>query len=242
MNSNPKKQRKILKILLTRNPNCSMHGIFVFFISGYITFQVFLSILGSYILYYYLSYFSLERLQKLTRRSRVVGLTLFILPVGILILSKIFLNKISWEALGSYSVIAWRTPFIIFLLPILFLPLPILFGFSLGRSLWNLKIFQKTPKLRFVFLPLIIWWGMFLYELFFLVFADPSFANKTMARIVGIIGGTSSLLIVIFNLISWEICKRFCSNLIRFIIFLFVVSLLLIVASIWMFDFFITTF
>ena len=220
---NCKKSQKILKVLFTRNPNCSGQAFQVigFF---YVTFfasllisgiQFLFSFFGGYIFYRIFSVFSEEKIQNLVKRAKVVALLLFILGLGNWLLIVNFLDKISLVTLHLIEPL-------IFLLPVIF---SISFGFLLGISFWNLKIFQKSPKLRFIFLPLIIWWGMFLYALFFSPYFSSFLKDLSFLEIIeilGIIGGIGSFLMIIVNLISWEIYQRFYIHPGKFILFLFI--------------------
>ena len=152
MNHYLKKQGKIIKVLLSRNPNCSGYAGY-FLILGFSVIQYFSSCVGGYILYHYFSRFHPERLEKQIKRAKRATLILLVFLFFDLLLR------------NSVKFFPRLEEFLVSIFPIedliLFSSIP--FGIFLGISLWNLKLFQKNPKLRFIVLPLIIWWGMLLY-------------------------------------------------------------------------------
>jgi len=159
MNENLKKSQKILKILLTRNPNCSGY-VYYLFILGVSGSQFLLSLFGGYFLYHRFAHSLEEKIQNWIKKARVRALILFGIVFGggflFRILFKIFSNN-------EFFLDVFTSIGILFFLLSLIFSIP--FGFFLGISLWNLKLFQKHPMIRFIFLPLIIWWGMMLYSM-----------------------------------------------------------------------------
>jgi len=106
--------------------------------------QFLFSCFGGYFLYHRLSSFSQEKIRYWIKKARSTMLIL----LGIVILASVLLDVFS-EPTSFY-------------IP-LFIFLPILFGFCLGTSFWNLKFFEKHPKAKFVLFPLFIWLGVLLY-------------------------------------------------------------------------------
>jgi hypothetical protein len=223
MNPNSKNQRKILKVLLGRNPNCSSQSYYfgLFLFGAFISCIHFLfSFLGGYILYHWLSLFP-EKVQVWIKRGRKIVLILLVFLIGSWWLGKIFSDKSEF-----FPPIIW-----------ILLLFPLFFGFFLGISLWNLRIFQKNSRLRFIFLPLIIWLGIFLcgwlspipFSWLWLVSKERILDEildiiKTLGWvwIVGIIS------LLMLNLISWEIYQKLRSSFLKFVLFLFIAFVLFV--------------
>jgi hypothetical protein len=218
------KHKKLLKVFLSRNPNCSSQSYYVglFLFGTFISFIQFLfSFFGGYILYHWLS-LSPEKVQIWIKRGRKIVLILLVFLIGSWWLDKIFSDKSEF-----FPPIIW-----------ILLLFPPLFGFFLGISLWNLEIFQKNSRLRFIFLPLIIWLGIFLcgwlspvpFSWLWLVSKERILDEildiiKTLGW-VWILGIISLLML---NLISWEIYQKLRSSFLKFIVFLFIAFLLFVI-------------
>jgi len=149
MRQNFKTQRKVLKVLLSRNPNCSGYATY-FFILGLNFVQFLFSLFGGHFLYHHLSSLSQEKIHYWIKRAKRNALIIFGLTLLACILLKIF-------------------PELFFYFIFLFIPLSILFGFCFGISFWYLKFFENHPKAKFVLFPILIWLGMLLYTIVLLL-------------------------------------------------------------------------